>query len=40
MNIDNISDLLVAVVFSMSPQLGGILPKEQDLVDSLSLGDG
>ena len=32
MNIDNIFNLLVGVLFSMSPQLGVIWPKSQDLV--------
>ena len=32
MNIDNRSDLLVDVVFSMSPKLGGLVPKAKYLV--------
>ena len=32
MNIENIFDLIVAILFSMSPQIGGIGPKYQDLV--------
>ena len=40
MNIENGFDLLVAVLFSMSPQLGGIGPKAQDLVIYFFLGEG
>ena len=40
MNIDNIFELLVAVVFSTSPQLGELGPKYQDLVISFGLGVG
>ena len=32
MNIDNGFELLVTVVFTMSPQLGGLGPKFKDLV--------
>ena len=32
MNIDNGFELLVTVVFTMSPQLGGLGPKSKDLV--------
>ena len=38
MNIDNGFDLLVAVIFAMSTQLGGLGPKYQDLVISFCLG--
>ena len=37
MNNDNRFYLLVAVVFSVSPQLGGIGPKDQDLLHHLNL---
>ena len=40
MKNDNIFDLIIAVVFSMSTQLGGIGPKYQDLVISFCLGEG
>ena len=40
MNIDNVFDLIFDVVFFMSPQLGGILPKDQDLVLSICLCEG
>ena len=40
MNIDNISDLFVAVVFAMSPQLGGLGPDAQDFVISFFLCEG
>ena len=33
-NIDNVFGLLLDVVFSMSPQLGWVGPKAQDLVIS------
>ena len=39
MNIDNIVDLLVAVVFAMSPQIGVIGPKYQDLVTYICVGE-
>ena len=32
MNIKNEFDFIMAVVFAMNTQLGGILPKEQELV--------
>ena len=32
MNIDNLFELLVAVIFTTSPQLGDIKPKSQDLM--------
>ena len=32
MNSDNVFDILLGVVFSISHQLGGIVPKSQDLV--------
>ena len=37
-NKDNVFDPLIAVVFSMSPKLGGHGPKAQDLVIYFSLG--
>ena len=40
MNNDNGFDLLIAVVFAMSPQLGLLGPKAQDLVISFRLGEG
>ena len=40
MNIENRFELLVAVVFYMSPQLGGIGPKAQDLVILFRFGEG
>ena len=40
MNFDNGFDLIIAVVFVMSPQLGGLGPKSQDLVAIFSLGEG
>ena len=33
-------DLLIAIVFDMSPQLGGLGPKSQDLVIPFSLVEG
>ena len=39
MDNDNGFDLLIAVVFAMSPQLGGLGPKYQYLVISLFLGE-
>ena len=32
MNIENVFDILVDVVFYISPKIGGIGPKSQDLV--------
>ena len=40
MHYENGFELLIAVVFSMSPQLGVLLPKAQDLVIPLCLGGG
>ena len=40
MNNNNIFDLLIAVVFGMSPQLGGLGPKSQDLVILFFIGEG
>ena len=40
MNNDNGFDLLIAVVFATSPQLGGLGPKAQDLVIYFRLGEG
>ena len=40
MNNDNIFYLLVEVVFSMSPQLGGIGPKAQEPFTSFKLTEG
>ena len=40
MNLDNRVYLLVAVAFYMSPQLGGIGTKYQDLVVYFCLGEG
>ena len=34
MNIDNVFDFLVDVVFSVSPQLRGLIPKAQELMIS------
>ena len=39
MNNDNEFDLLIAVVFVISTQLGGIVPKAQDFVISSYLGE-
>ena len=39
MNNDNEFDLLIAIVFSMSNQLGGLLTKAQDLVIHFLLGE-
>ena len=39
MNKDNVYDLLIAVVFAIIPQLGGLGPKSQDLVISLHIGE-
>ena len=40
MNIDNIFDILVAFLFSMSPQLGGLGSKSQELLIYFLLGEG
>ena len=40
MNNDNEFDLLISVVLSMSPQLGGIGTKSQELEISFFLGEG
>ena len=40
MNIDIVFDLLISVVFAMSPQIGVLEPKSQDLVISFCLGEG
>ena len=40
MNNDNGFDLLIVVVFAMSPQLGGLGPKSKDLVIYFHLGEG
>ena len=40
MNNDNSFELIIAVVFSMSPLLGGLGPKYQDLVIYCHLGEG
>ena len=40
MNIDNSFDIFIAVVFSMSHQLGGLGPKYQDLVIYFRPGEG
>ena len=40
MNNDNVFDLNISVVFAMSNQLGGLVPKSQDLVISICLGEG
>ena len=40
MHYDNGFELLIAVVFSISPQLGVLGPKGQDLVIPLCLGEG
>ena len=39
MNNDNGFDLLIVVVFAISPQLGGIEPKDQNLVISSQPGE-
>ena len=39
MNKDNVYDLLIAVVFAIIPQLGGLGPKSQDLVISFNIGE-
>ena len=38
MNYDNEFELLIAVLFYMSPQLGRLVPKAQDLVIPFRLG--
>ena len=40
MNIDNGFDLIIAVLFVMSPQVRGLGPKHQNLVISFHLGEG
>ena len=40
MHYDNEFELILEVVFGMSPQLGGLGPKKQDLVIPLHLGEG
>ena len=40
MNIDNVFDLIIDVVFVMIPELGGIGPKAQDLLKSFPNGEG
>ena len=40
MNLDNLFDLLVDIVFVMIPQIGGIWPKAQDLVIYFHLSKG
>ena len=40
MNIDNVFDLIIYVVFAIIPQLGGLVPKYQDLVIDFSLVEG
>ena len=40
MNIDNVFDLLIAVVFAMHPQPQGIGTKSQDLTITFCLGEG
>ena len=40
MHYDNGFELLIAVVFAMSPQLGGLGPKYQDLTIPFRLGEG
>ena len=40
MHYDNGFELLIAVVLSMIPQLGGLGPKAQDLVIPFHLGEG
>ena len=40
MHYDNGFELLIAVVFSMIPQLGGLGPKYQDLLIPLQLDEG
>ena len=40
MNNDDGFDLLIAVVFAMSTQLGGLGPKHKDIVIYFHLGEG
>ena len=40
MHYDNGSEIIIAVVFYMNPQLGGLGPKAQDLVIPFRLGEG
>ena len=40
MDYKNGFEVLISFVFSMSPQLGGLGPKAQDLVISFFLGEG
>ena len=40
MNYENRFELLIAVVFVISPQLGGLGPKAQDTVIPFCLGEG
>ena len=40
MNYDNVFEILIAVVFAMSPQLGGLGTKAQDLVIPFRLDEG
>ena len=40
MHYDNGFEIFIAVIFNMSPQLGGLWPKAQDLVIQFCLGEG
>ena len=40
MNCDNGFDLIISVVFAVSPQLGGLVPKYQDHVIPFFPGEG
>ena len=40
MHYENGFEILIAVVFAMGPQLGGLGPKGQELVKPLHLGEG
>ena len=40
MSIDNGFELIIAFIFSMSPQLGVLVTKSQDLVIYFRLGEG
>ena len=40
LNIGDYFDLIIAVLYSMSPQLGGLVPKAQDVVIYFCLGEG
>ena len=40
MHYDNGFELIITVVFNMSPQLGGVVNKSQDLVIPFCLGEG